>query len=593
MAYISEFPNTRNYDQDLGQLICMYKKLICKYDNLELSYDELKQIYNTIKNDITNITEDQLKEWLEDGTLETLLTEALETYLTDLKNFVIDVVHELDNNVTSAGINQLITDHQEATLFFRDGTYEIDEPILLKNNSIIGGKNTIFINQLANTPQNTTKALFSYGLDAEGIPNNRTNLGACTQYSTYTLTIPTLVANQVEVGDLIGSLGFVARVNAIDNSTHVITVDRPIEYNITSQVIYKFNIDYTVSIEGVTFNMNNRYGFGLKIDGGSNCRINNVTGYNWGSRVIEIGHTIDSIVENCNFNSAFDQGEGLGYGIRVDESDSAYVNNITGIGTRHTVDVNVSHHTTVSNCDSYNCLNPYTTHSNGSHYTKFINCNAYGSTNFAFGGLNSGGDIKTEIKNSTIQNSSFCQNSINYDDNITIDSCNFINATVSGTGHLVITNSYIDYDRSETTTAFLRITSALDATIINCKIAFSGESIYDTFSGNNIITFSNCIMILNANATMFPIGTATMRVLNSQVDITGTDLLFSGAGTVDIENSVIKAGAILRLTQSQTNVILLSNTLENIQLFNNTIASFIFNTNKFVNCSINLSLVTS
>lgn len=33
MAYINEFPHTRNYDQDLGQLIKMYNELINVYGN--------------------------------------------------------------------------------------------------------------------------------------------------------------------------------------------------------------------------------------------------------------------------------------------------------------------------------------------------------------------------------------------------------------------------------------------------------------------------------------------------------------------------------------------------------------------------------
>lgn len=70
MAYINEFPHTRNYDQDLGQLICMYKKL-------SGDYDTLVQIYEIVKKDINDITIEQLQKWLDDGTLENIINQGI------------------------------------------------------------------------------------------------------------------------------------------------------------------------------------------------------------------------------------------------------------------------------------------------------------------------------------------------------------------------------------------------------------------------------------------------------------------------------------------------------------------------------------
>lgn len=93
MAYINEFPHTRNYDQDLGQLICMYKKLTGDYDTLV-------QIYELVKKDINDITIEQLQKWLDDGTLETLINQDLFNSKIGYYDTVADMVadSELSEN---------------------------------------------------------------------------------------------------------------------------------------------------------------------------------------------------------------------------------------------------------------------------------------------------------------------------------------------------------------------------------------------------------------------------------------------------------------------------------------------------------------
>ena len=63
MSYLYyDFPNTCNYNSDLGFLIKEYKRL-------NGSYEQLVKIYEYIKENIKEITLKQLQEWLDSGLL--------------------------------------------------------------------------------------------------------------------------------------------------------------------------------------------------------------------------------------------------------------------------------------------------------------------------------------------------------------------------------------------------------------------------------------------------------------------------------------------------------------------------------------------
>lgn len=63
MSYLYyDFPNTCNYNSDLGFLIKEYKRL-------NGSYEQLVKIYEYIKENIKKITLEQLQEWLDSGLL--------------------------------------------------------------------------------------------------------------------------------------------------------------------------------------------------------------------------------------------------------------------------------------------------------------------------------------------------------------------------------------------------------------------------------------------------------------------------------------------------------------------------------------------
>ena len=61
-----DFPHTRNYDSDLGFLIRKYKELGC-------DYNILVKIYEYIAEEIEDLTLNQLKKWLDDGTIENIV----------------------------------------------------------------------------------------------------------------------------------------------------------------------------------------------------------------------------------------------------------------------------------------------------------------------------------------------------------------------------------------------------------------------------------------------------------------------------------------------------------------------------------------
>lgn len=75
MGYYN-FPHTRNYDSDLGFLIKKYKEL-------NNDYNTLIDIYNVIKNDINDITLQQLQEWINDGTLDKIINQEIFSDLND------------------------------------------------------------------------------------------------------------------------------------------------------------------------------------------------------------------------------------------------------------------------------------------------------------------------------------------------------------------------------------------------------------------------------------------------------------------------------------------------------------------------------
>lgn len=62
MAFYNEFPHTRNYDDDL-------RELICTYENLLKEYSDLIDIYQKILKNLSEIAINYLQQLLKDGQL--------------------------------------------------------------------------------------------------------------------------------------------------------------------------------------------------------------------------------------------------------------------------------------------------------------------------------------------------------------------------------------------------------------------------------------------------------------------------------------------------------------------------------------------
>lgn len=62
MAFYNEFPHTRNYDDDMRELICTYNDLLKEYS-------DLIDIYQKILENLSEIATNYLQQLLKDGKL--------------------------------------------------------------------------------------------------------------------------------------------------------------------------------------------------------------------------------------------------------------------------------------------------------------------------------------------------------------------------------------------------------------------------------------------------------------------------------------------------------------------------------------------
>lgn len=144
MGYYDEFPRTNFYQQDLGWLIE-------KYFELKKDYGTLVKIYDIIKKDIKDITLNQLKEWLDAGTLESIINEQIFGELNDKVNTLqIDVAYLMkriihmkdyvipDGNTDNTEKMQQAINEAQGHILYVDGAskpYRCNQ-LTLKSNSI-------------------------------------------------------------------------------------------------------------------------------------------------------------------------------------------------------------------------------------------------------------------------------------------------------------------------------------------------------------------------------------------------------------------------------------------------------------------------
>lgn len=130
-----DFPHTRNYDSDLGFLIRKYKEL-------GNDYNILVKIYEYIAEEIEDLTLNQLKEWLDDGTLENILRNLTIHFKV---NVVDNGIDNTGNSDVTEKLNSLFLENPNSSFYFNKGTYLVSGTLHLQNNiEICGdGVNTI------------------------------------------------------------------------------------------------------------------------------------------------------------------------------------------------------------------------------------------------------------------------------------------------------------------------------------------------------------------------------------------------------------------------------------------------------------------
>lgn len=74
MAFFNEFPHTRTYDSDLGWIIVKIKELLVKWGNLEKAWEEFQKNFDS---ELDQTVKDQLTEWLNDGTLASIISQLI------------------------------------------------------------------------------------------------------------------------------------------------------------------------------------------------------------------------------------------------------------------------------------------------------------------------------------------------------------------------------------------------------------------------------------------------------------------------------------------------------------------------------------
>ena len=343
MAFYNEFPHTRNYDDDLRQLICMYKKLTGDYDTLV-------KIYEIVKQDISDITIDQLQQWLDDGTLAELMQAVLVTsfYFNTTQDMINDENLKVNDkcytlgyySVNDKGNNEWLVTKQQPDTFYvtlANGLYA--ERI---NNGVSNVMQYgLQINQT--TPNNS---LIQQIFDENDIVNfNEGNyyVSLATPYSLNCHDDLTINGN----GAMIKGIG------SYDNSYYTIL-------GISNKNIFINNliIDGAKDIVTVT----GEHGMCSTING-TNVTFENVTFQN----AFGDGAIIDNYAQNINFeNCTFDTCRRQGISICGCENvliKNCYIKNIKGTAPSDGIDIEpyqdrdckniVIENVIIENCDGY------------------------------------------------------------------------------------------------------------------------------------------------------------------------------------------------------------------------------------------------
>lgn len=405
-----------------------------------------------------------------------LETKEKEIFEVTTSNFDIDV------------LQSFIDTNKETTLKFKEGNYVFDKPLILYNNSVIGEDGVILSNDLSNVDIGTEKGILMWGFDIEGNPINRTTVGTITNQTDYTLTF--LISPNLNVGDTLVTTSYIGVVTKVDGL--IVTVDRKIYHDQSNLNAWKPKDFLNISVSNLEIDFNSKYGFGIKILGGK-ARINSVVGYNFGSKAIELKESIDSIITNCRFTTAFDKTAGMGYGVRLTYCSNVLVEHIIGTELRHTVDINMSYNCVVRNCEGHSNITAFMTHGSGSVYNLFKDNNCFNSSTGAYGGLDIGGDLYNTIDGGIVEGRFVEVNHV-FKKETTIRNIDFIDTALTPLGKVRMVNCRFKHT-SKTTAALIRLSTndTSEIEFVGCSFDLNNsQPLMYTTAGTQFIEFKNC-----------------------------------------------------------------------------------------------------
>ena len=291
MSY-NEFPNTNYYNQDLGWLIRAYK-------NLDDKYNILVTIYEQIKDDIKDVTLNQLEIWLNNGTFENLLNQVL---LNKKVQFYTTTKALLEDSEVPTGLFVETLGYSNVNdsgngLFLITETKPETPYLSLKNN-----KYAMFIVK-------DKYSLYSFGFDNnDNITNDFYKIA--TWFANNDIE---MIINKDYKVDLTRGLIVPSLLKMTGDGTHKLYGDTP--YNLTHYNILKLKQVHDVYLKN------------LVIDGVKDENLSK-TG-EWG-HCIGIYDSLNIHVDNCELYNAFGDGIELGSqeDVGVDPTVNVYNCNI-------------------------------------------------------------------------------------------------------------------------------------------------------------------------------------------------------------------------------------------------------------------------
>lgn len=345
MSYFQSFPNTNFYNQDLGWLIKKYKEL-----NGDIKV--LLQIYDMIKEQIKDITIEQLQEWLDDGTLENIIENLILDFT--IVNNVNEMINlNLKENTKVITLNYLSNDNGGAE-YIISTTPDIFN--LKLNNGLYANiiiKNVMSTNQFG---------IFGDGTDYTDKINIVLNFiknkcsTFCFDYGTYNIQAID-VNKQPNEKDLFNTGGIILPSNiVIDlcNSTLNVIANNHISY----QIFMLFQVENVHIKNGILIGdrdthfgeFGGEFGFGINIRGSENITIENLNiSKMWGDCIITINtfetspikDTKNVTIKNCTLSNSRRQGISICSGINVIIKDNV-IENINGTNPQSGIDIEPS-----------------------------------------------------------------------------------------------------------------------------------------------------------------------------------------------------------------------------------------------------------